>query len=55
MNEVNSIPMANVLEAQFTKVGRLAFEVDVLSQQINALKTENEQLKAENEKLKKKK
>ena len=34
-----------ILEAQFNKVGKLVFQVEVMSMQINALQKENADLK----------
>ena len=43
--EQQTIPIEQVLQAQFTKVGQLTFEKDILQQQLIILENENKQLK----------
>jgi cell division protein FtsB len=44
------IPMEQVLQAQFTKVGQLTFQLELMQQQLVALEKENASLKEELEK-----
>jgi len=39
------VPIEQVLQAQFAKVGRLEFEIDLMRQQMSALEAENKQLR----------
>jgi len=47
------IPIEQVLEMQFAKVGRLGLEIDIMRQQMVAFENENKKLKAQLEKKKK--
>jgi len=44
-----TIPIEQVLQAQFAKVGQLAFQLDIMAQQMKVLEDENNKLKAEKE------
>ena len=39
------IPIEQVLQAQFAKVGQLTFQIEMMQQQMIALETENKELK----------
>jgi len=43
--EQQTIPIEQILQAQFTKVGQLQFQLDVIQQQMIALEAENNKLK----------
>ncbi len=45
MENQQTIPIEQVLQAQFAKVGQLTFEKDILQQQLIAFEMENKQLK----------
>ena len=40
-----TIPIEQVLQLQFTKVGQLTFQLEMMQQQLIALENENKQLK----------
>ena len=40
-----NIPIEQVLQAQFAKVGQLTFQIDILNQQMAILENETNQLK----------
>jgi len=40
-----SIPLDQVVQLQFTKIGQLSFQVDIMAQQMRALENECKQLK----------
>ena len=40
-----NIPIEQVLQAQFAKVGQLTFQIDIMQQQLITLENENKQLK----------
>ena len=52
MENQNQIPLDQVLQIQFSKVGQLTFQLDMMQQQLITLENENKELKEENEKLK---
>jgi len=49
-----TIPIDQVLQAQFAKVGQLQFTIEILQQQMVRLEAENKNLKEQLEKKKKK-
>ena len=53
-NTENVIPVDQVLQMQFAKVGQLQFQMDIMRQQMISLENENKELKEENQKLKNK-
>ena len=50
-----TIQVDQALQMQFSKVGQLSFQIDIMTQQMTALENENNALKAKIKKLKKKK
>jgi len=53
--EQQTIPIDQVLQAQFAKVGQLQFTIEILQQQMVRLEAENKNLKEQLEKKKVKK
>ena len=53
-NTENVIPVDQVLQMQFAKVGQLQFQMDIMRQQMISLENENKELNEENQKLKNK-
>lgn len=49
-NETKTIPIDQVLQTQFAKIGQMSWEMDMMRQQMVALEEENKDLK---DKLKK--
>jgi hypothetical protein len=45
--EEKKIPIEQVLQAQFAKVGQLTFQIEIMQQQMVALENENKELKNE--------
>ena len=45
--EEKEIPIEQVLQAQFAKVGQLTFQIEIMQQQMVALENENKELKNE--------
>ena len=43
--EKQSIPIDQVIQMQFAKIGKLSFQIDIITQQMAILENENKQLK----------
>ena len=45
--EQKTIPIEQVLQMQFTKIGQLTFQLEIMQQQMVALENENKELKGQ--------
>lgn len=51
-NPPHQIPIQEALQAAWSKVGQMTFQIDIMTQQLQAFEQENKKLKVELEQLK---